>query len=88
LRIIWSGSALADKHAIWLYLADRKVDCADKVEARIESRVASLSQLPWQGRPVPGTDLRELSEHVIVYRLENEIVRIMRLWSTRERREY
>jgi toxin ParE1/3/4 len=90
LKLIWSRSALADKHAVWLYLADRSVELADSLEARIDSRVASLSRFPWQGRPTPGSDLRELSipdtQHVVVYRVAGDIVRIMRIWSTAQDR--
>lgn len=43
------------------------------------------------GRPVPGSDLRELpipdTQHVIVYRLRDDMIRIMRIWSTAQHRE-
>ncbi len=61
MRLIWSAPALADKDAIWLYLADRNIDYADRVETRIETRAASLLRFPHQGRPIPESDLRALS---------------------------
>lgn len=90
MRIVWSGSALADKDAIWLYLADRNVAYADKVEAKLDARTASLLRFPKLGRPVPGSDLRELSipesQHVVAYRIEGDVIRVMRVWSTKQDR--
>lgn len=80
MRVIWSRAAVADKDAIWLFLADRDLAYADKVEARLDSRAALLSQFPRLGRPVPDSDLRELSipdtQHVIVYRIDGDIASI------------
>jgi toxin ParE1/3/4 len=86
LKLAWTLQALHDKDRIWLFHADRDVAYADRVEARIDARAAMLERFPWIGRPVPGRDLRELSipdvQYLIAYRIEGEIVRILRIWST------
>ena len=74
-----------------MFLAERNVEYADKVERRIAARVSMLERFPGLGRPVPGKDnMRELSvsdtQHVIVYRIEEDIVFIMQIWSTAQDR--
>lgn len=67
-------------------MADRNVSYADRVEQRLEVRASTLASAPFQGRLVADSSLRRLSipdiQYVILYRLEDEAVRIVRLWST------
>ena len=86
MRVIWSAEARAQEEAAWHFLSNRNVAYADRVEQRVEARVATLAHAPHQGRPLANSDLRLLSvpdiQYVIAYRLEAEIVRVMGLWST------
>ena len=90
MKVIWSRDATLQKNAIWNFHADRSVRYADRVETRLEARAATLAQLPKQGRPISGSDLRELSltdiKYVIVYQIEVDAVRILRLWHTAQDR--
>jgi len=62
LRIAWTLAARLHRDDIWLFLAERNVDYADRVERRIAARVSMLERFPKLGRPLPGKDdMRELS---------------------------
>ena len=91
MRVIWSREAQQQLDAIWLYLADRSVALADRVEARLQDRAASLAAAPFQGRPLPGADRRRLPirdvSYVVVYRIEDDLVRILRLWHMAQDRD-
>ena len=92
MRIAWSPVAEADRHRLWMFLAERSVDRAERVESRLDRRVASLSGVPRQGRRV-GEGRRELSipdiQVSVVYRIveEKNAIHILRVWSTRQNRE-
>ena len=85
MRVIWSREAQTQKDAICDFLAERNPAYADRVELRLEARAGSLAALPYLGRSAPD-DLRLLSvvdvQYVIVYRIEADVVRIMKLHST------
>ena len=91
MRVLWTTEALSEREAIWLFLADRSLDFADRAEARLIARVRTLGTLPFQGRRVPDSPLRALSvpdiQYVIHYRVDEDAVRIMHVFSTRIGRE-
>lgn len=91
LKVIWSRNARGDQQHIWLFLAERAVAYADKVEARLEERADSIARLPLLGRIIPGTTIRRVSltdiQYVIDYELDDDSVRILRVCSARENRE-
>ena len=79
-----------DRHRIWMFQSDRSMVQAYGVYERLEQRIASLGSFPKQGRPLrDGT--RELSvpdiQLVFRYRMDEDAVRILRVWHTRENRE-
>lgn len=86
LKLIWSQQALKEREAIWQFLAEVNVAYDDKVEARIVARTERLPVAPFQGSPIGKTDQRKLSmpdiQYVIAYRIEDDAIRILRLWST------
>ena len=75
-----------------MFAAEHSIERADRVEARLINRVASLRGLPRQGRPI-GQAIRELSlpdvQLVVRYRIMDDQrgIRILRVWHTRENRE-
>lgn len=75
-----------------MFAAEHNVVRADRIMARLESRADSLGGMPLQGRPVQG-DVRRLSlphiQLVLDYRIveDENAVRILRVWHTRENRE-
>lgn len=80
-----------DVHRIWCFLAARSVAYADRAEAKLRERAESLVDHPRIGRPVRGEHERELSvpdfQYRIVYRIADDQIRILRIWSTREQGE-
>ena len=78
----------ADKERIWHFLSTRDPDYADRMEQRFEEQVALLSRFPGLGRSIGDTGLRKLSmpdtQYVVLYRIEDDVIRVMRIYSTRE----
>ncbi len=73
-----------------MFHADRSVDYADRVVARLRERASALLSNPGAGRPVHGRPVRELSvpdiQFVIVYQASGNEILIVRIWSTAEDR--
>lgn len=90
MRLRWTEPAEADLHRHWMFHADRSIDYADRVIARLRERADALLTQPGMGRPVSGRPVRELSipdiQYVIVYQAGETEVLIVRIWSTAEDR--
>jgi toxin ParE1/3/4 len=92
MAIRWSRLALVDLDRIWHFNTGpdgARIDRADAIQRRIQHAPLRLHALPFAGRPgvVPGTRellLRDL-QYVVVYVVEDDGVRIVRVLSTRER---
>ena len=91
MRLLWSELAERDVDRLWRFLADRSIELADRIEERIRTRAESLIAHPHQGRPIAGRSERELPipdvQYVIVYAAEEDAIRILRVWNTRQNRE-
>lgn len=74
-----------------MFLADRNVDYADRVDARLSEAADLLGAMPRIGRPgsTPATRLWSGVDvqYVLEYRLDDNRVLIARVWSTRQNRE-
>lgn len=90
LTIIWTAEAEVDRDRIWFFVGERNADRADRIEARLDERVMSLTGVPGQGRPA-GRAHRVLSipdiRLVVRYRIDEDAIRILRVWHAREHRE-
>jgi plasmid stabilization system protein ParE len=90
LRLRWTTGALADLENHWQFLAERSVDHADRVEARINDRADTLKRFPYLGRLDKRTGTRFLSipdiQFLIDYHIDDDEVRILQVWSTRQGR--
>ena len=86
MKVIWTREAARQKDDIWDALADRSVGYADRVETRLEARAGKLAAIPFQGRPIGRTGRRRLSipdiQYILVYRVEDDVIRILRVWHT------
>lgn len=73
---------------IWLFLAERGVDLADRAEALIRSRVGRLLDYPMLGRRSESLGARVLSlvdlQDRVVYTIEDDQVLIAAVRSTKE----
>jgi toxin ParE1/3/4 len=84
MRIVWSPESRDDLLDIWTYIADDSVRSADQVQDRIIDAVAALAEYPERGRPGRRAGTRELvvphTSHLVIYRLVDEYIEIVRLW--------
>jgi addiction module RelE/StbE family toxin len=89
VRVIWSTAALDDVGEIRLYIGRDNPATARRVAARLVAKASSLELFPERGRAgvQPGTRELVVSAHIIVYRIDGDLVRILRvLHHARDRR--
>lgn len=82
MLVVWSPAALREVDRIFDYLAAFNPRAAAEVKDGLIAAGESLAQFPHRGRPVPGTDKRELVSaypYIIRYRVARETVRILRV---------
>ena len=86
VSISFAGSAVADLKAIRAWYTERQVpDVGERLLREAISQVERLADCPQSGRTVPEFSLDELREIIyppfrIVYRLDADRVRIVRVW--------
>lgn len=82
MRVIWSPAALREIEHIYRYIARFNPHAAPDMAGEILAAGDSLERLPYRGRAVPGTGLRELTivyPYIIRYRVAAGHVRILRV---------
>ena len=85
-RISFAASAVADLEQIRTWYAGQQVpDVGDRLLREIVARVERPAEYPESGRIVPEFGLPQLREIIhppfrIVYRLDEERVRVVRVW--------
>ncbi|HME24835.1 MAG TPA: type II toxin-antitoxin system RelE/ParE family toxin [Acetobacteraceae bacterium] len=80
--VIWSDPALANLEAIRIYLEQFNPRAARQLANSLVAAGNSLAQFPHRGRPVPGTDMRELVTaypYIIRYQVVGDVVVILRV---------
>ncbi len=81
--VIWSPAAVAQLRAIRIYIQQFNPKAAEAVAIHLLSAGNSLEHFPHRGRPVVGTNMRELManyRYIIRYRLTRDgTVRILRV---------
>lgn len=85
MRVLWSPEAIADRLAIWDYLAERNAQAAVRMDALFSGAAERLSRFPEQGRPGIVIGTRELFPHEhyrLVYELEGDTVWVLALVHT------
>jgi addiction module RelE/StbE family toxin len=87
--VIWSPTAVAQLRAIRAYVAQFNPKAAEELAADLIAAGNSAENFPHRGRPVPGTEMRELTTkypYIIRYRvLRDGSVRILRVRHTSRR---
>lgn len=81
-QIVWAAYALGNVRAIRAYLAQFNPRAAETLAERLIAAGNSLALFPHRGRPVPGTDMRELvsvTPYIIRYRIIRDEVVILRV---------
>jgi plasmid stabilization system protein ParE len=85
-RVTFAASAVADLEAIRQWYTDQSVPTVGESLVReIVAQVERLAEFPESGRVVPEFDTPRLREVIhppfrIVYRLDEERVRVVRVW--------
>jgi toxin ParE1/3/4 len=95
VKVVPSADAIADLVRLRDFLSSKSPNAARRAGATLETAMASLSEMPRRGRPLVGTEMRELivrfgaSAYVIRYVVDDtrdEVV-VLRIWHGREQRE-
>ncbi len=83
MRLRWSSKAAADREAIYQYIATDSLDAAARTDELIWAAVTSLLIFPEKGRKGRVSGTRELvvqsTPYIAAYRLQGEVVRIVRI---------
>jgi len=86
LRLLWSPRAQRDLDEACTYIAADNPHAATRIENRIADAVTGLPAHPRKGRARRDGKARELvvagTPYVIVYRIKDETIEIMRVWHT------
>jgi toxin ParE1/3/4 len=88
MKVRWLESAITSLRAAYRFVASKDPDAAEMIVIRIEKTVARLGTHPLSGRlgTVEGT--REVVvpglPYVLVYRVTENEVDILRVWHTRQ----
>jgi len=80
--VVWAFSALADLEDIRRYIGTFNPQAAQGIAGRMIAVRNSLIDLPNRGRPVLGTELREIAvvyPYIIRYRVDGDRVLILRV---------
>lgn len=88
MAVEWTIESLGDLDRIWNFHRLHDVDRADWLDRTLAESAERLSLTPYIGRP-GRHGVREYSmtdiQYVFAYLVEDEGIRILRVWSTRER---
>ena len=82
MKLIWTLPALADREAVFTYVADADLDAAIRLDDLFGDAAGRLRDFPESGRPGTATGTRELIPHRsyrLVYRIENGTIWILAL---------
>jgi toxin ParE1/3/4 len=86
--VVWTFGAIADLEEIRSYIGTFNPRAAQNTAGRLISAGNSLVDFPDRGRPVTGTNLRELTvayPYIIRYRVDGDEVVILRVRHGRRR---
>ena len=90
MRIDWTTPARRDLDRIWHFNLARGETRAATIEDRLIAAAVGLLANPRIGRPGLVSGTRELIvrviQYVVVYETSDDLVRILRVWSTSEQR--
>lgn len=88
MRVVWTEPALDEIARAYDYIFDFNPRAAMHVAETLRKEGEGLVNFPHRGRPVPGTDMRELVTsypYIIRYRIEDDVAVILRVRHTSRR---
>lgn len=92
MRLKWTGRALTDLSRIRQFLSPKNSEAARRAAEKIVAAATDLLRNPRMGRPLTefgqGGAVRErvIDDYVLRYRIEDDVIEILRLWHGREDR--
>lgn len=89
MTVVWQASALADIRRILDYIASENPAAARRIAQELVLAGDSLELFPLRGRVglVPGTrELVAIRPYVVVYEVNADTVRILRVWHSAQDR--
>jgi len=89
VKVVWQAAALADIKRILVYITNENPAAARRIARELVIAGDSLEILPQRGRAglVAGTrELVAARPYVVVYDIERETVRILRVWHSAQDR--
>ncbi|MBW4642994.1 MAG: type II toxin-antitoxin system RelE/ParE family toxin [Goleter apudmare HA4340-LM2] len=93
-QVVWLPEALEDIIRLRSFLEDKSQEAAKRAAEVIRGGAKLLADFPAIGKPInDGTGRRELflpfgtGSYVLRYRMDQEIVVIIRVWHSREKRD-
>lgn len=87
-KLVWAADARRDLRDIFTFIAERNVSAALRLHLRIREGAERALSLPLAYRPGRAPDTREMIVHpnyILVYRVLDDRVRILRILHTRQR---
>jgi toxin ParE1/3/4 len=92
VKVVWTLGAVSSLRAIRNYIQQDNPDAAKKIADRLEQMVAKLKDYPNIGRPGIREGTRELVApnlpFIIIYRVMNQEVQILRIFHTKQNRPH
>ena len=88
MRVVWTEPALDGIASVYEYAFEFNPRAAARVADVLRAEGDGLVQFPERGRPVPGTNMRELVStylYIIRYRIDGDTVVILRVRHTSRR---
>lgn len=86
-RLVWRARALEDLETIIIYIAERNLPAAERLQAAIEACAAALPAHPFAFRPGRVAGTREAIVHpnyILIYRVSPEVVEIVNVVHARQ----
>ena len=88
LEVIWRPSGRRQLDGLIQYIRDRDIAAAERMEAAFRGSIDRLRIMPYLGRPGRVVGTREWVVHpnyLLIYRIENETLVVLRALHARQR---
>jgi toxin ParE1/3/4 len=87
MRLIWDDRAVNDFRGILGYIGDRNPAAADRLNDAVDRTLELITANPYlyrRGRVGPTREAVVTPNYVIVYRVDDDLVRVVRVLHTRQ----
>ena len=82
-KLVRSGDAVRDADRIWLYIAERNFDAADRLLRQIDARLRDHADTPGMGTPrddlAPGLRSFPVDDYIVFYRAIQGGIELLRI---------